>query len=157
MTTTIQIAWAAGVYEGEGAFSNGRIVRVVQKDPWLVHELQRLFGGTVGQHVNRKTGAVYNLWTITGSRARGFLLTIFTFLSPRRRAQILEYPLFFIDDDFQPRAHYEKAKYDRRERSRQEKRIEKAEEKVVNFLSISKGISREEALRIYTNSMKSSS
>ena len=94
MLTVTQIAWAAGIYEGEGTFSGGRSVRVVQKDSWLIYRIAKLFGGTVS------TERGYYTWTVTGERARGFLLTIFSFLSPRRRKQILEYPKFFKDENF---------------------------------------------------------
>jgi hypothetical protein len=95
------IAWAAGVYEGEGscqkAGGKGRytteVVRIGQKDSWLCERLRALFGGSVRlvkAHTSRsgiKRRDFYT-WLLTGARARGFLLTVFTFLSTRRRAQI---------------------------------------------------------------------
>jgi hypothetical protein len=87
------IAWAAGIYEGEGCFagssSTSRFVHVVQKDPWLCYKLKSLFGGSV--HIYNG----YHKWMLCGDGARGFLLTIFTFLSPRRRKVILEDKEFF--------------------------------------------------------------
>lgn len=89
-----QIAWAAGLYEGEGSCSpnshnHARIgARVVQKDTWVLERLKGLFGGSIGEH--RTTlhdrnfmGAV---WHVSGPRARGFLMTVYPFLSPWRRS-----------------------------------------------------------------------
>jgi hypothetical protein len=89
------ITWAAGMYESEGSFSGTQAV-VVQKDPWVLHRLVRIFKfGSIRPH-----GDNCYQWGISGENARGFLLTIFTELSPRRRAQILEHKKFFIDDMF---------------------------------------------------------
>ena len=91
--TTQQIAWAAGVYEGEGSASATRtknkpwigiVVSVSQKDSWLVTELRSLFGGSVYKRSNRNCFD----WTICGALGRGFLMTIYKFLSPRRQSQI---------------------------------------------------------------------
>lgn len=82
------LAWAAGVYEGEGHV-RGREgdtiqVQIVQKDRWLLDRLVQLFGGAIyGPHGH---SGCFN-WYVSGVRARGFVLTIFTFLSPRRREQ----------------------------------------------------------------------
>lgn len=92
LITSQQIAWAAGIYEGEGFASiptrsnRSERVEVTQKDRWLVDELQRLFGGTVRSQ-RQKEGSYWH-WTLFGPRARGFLMTIYSFLSPRRRVHI---------------------------------------------------------------------
>lgn len=86
--TTLDIAWAAGIWEGEGWCgkpTDSYRVSVVQKDTWLLYKLKDLFGGSIT--VPRpKTNC--SEWRIFGPRAHGFLLTIFTFLSPRRRVQV---------------------------------------------------------------------
>lgn len=90
--TVIDIAWAAGIYEGEGSASRTgtnktslRLV-VVQKDRWLLYQLMNLFGGSVhGPYPPRRD---VSTWQVCGPRARGFAYTIFPFLSPRRRQQI---------------------------------------------------------------------
>ena len=82
----LDIAWAAGVYEGEGHARFGETLQVVivQKDRWLLERFITLFGGAIyGPHGH---SGCFN-WYISGVRARGFLLTVFTFLSPRRRLQ----------------------------------------------------------------------
>jgi hypothetical protein len=100
--TLLAIAWAAGIYEGEGTALRAKAgrgsehVAVVQKDPWILYRLAMLFGGHVSKQRTRPKsinggpvkdyGDIY-CWFIGGARARGFLMTIFTFLSPRRREQ----------------------------------------------------------------------
>lgn len=94
--TPIQIAWAAGIYEGEGscgpnATSRARIhAEVVQKDRWILERLRELFGGSIVTHDGERNGKRFEgfAWLATGKRARGFLMTIYSFLSPRRRAQV---------------------------------------------------------------------
>lgn len=81
------IAWAAGIFEGEGTaghWDGSTKVHVVQKGDWLPLRLQALFGGGI----YFKSKGRYALWSLGGPRARGFLLTIFPFLSPRRREQV---------------------------------------------------------------------
>ena len=95
-TTTWDIAWAAGVYEGEGWCGKGntQMIGVGQKDRWLCDRLRSLFGGRVnerkriggsGPYADRHGGFI---WNVSGPRARGFLMTIHKFLSPRRREQM---------------------------------------------------------------------
>lgn len=101
--TTKDIAWAAGVYEGEGyvavLHSNGKnkhaLVSVDQKDEWLCTRLRDLFGGSVKPHytkanspTNPELRRVYYRWMLSSARALGFVQTIYTFLSPRRQLQV---------------------------------------------------------------------
>lgn len=96
---TKDIAWAAGFYEGEGSLSN-HFVNVVQKDKWALEKLKLLFGGEIHEYGGGTAGngKTYFYWRLFGTECRGFLLTIFTFLSPRRRKQLTKNPLFFRDD-----------------------------------------------------------
>lgn len=98
--TNLEIAWAAGLYEGEGTavstagrYHNGTAASVSQKDQWVLYRLQELFGGSVRQHPEHtfpsQHRAAISTWRLSGQRAHGFLMTIFPFLSPRRKAQIL--------------------------------------------------------------------
>jgi hypothetical protein len=93
----MELAWAAGIYEGEGTAritggnGGGCSVHVAQKDPWILHRFEEIFGGRV-----RPVKAVYKMrdyplyaWIVSGARARGFLMTIYSFLSPRRKVQAL--------------------------------------------------------------------
>lgn len=82
------IAWAAGIFEGEGSTDKHGTVAIVQKDPWILHRLCSLFGGEVKPYKWKPQAKLYYHWRLHGGRARGFLLTIFTYLSPRRHEQI---------------------------------------------------------------------
>lgn len=89
----VAVAWAAGLYEGEG--SCNRItgqVYVSQQDPWCLHRLVELFGGRVGgpyEAVRDRYGVRrQHVWYISGPAARSFLRAVFPFLSPRRQQQI---------------------------------------------------------------------
>ena len=88
------IAWAAGVYEGEGSISGSKItpgslhLRVAQKDPWLLERLHEIFGGTFVPLRKRGWGVVA-YWELSGRRCRGFVRRIWPYLSPRRKEQIL--------------------------------------------------------------------
>ena len=88
------IAWAAGIYEGEGncKWTSCLNICVGQNDLWLLERLRTLFGGSVSSKVN-KSGCWF--WRLTGARARGFAYTIFSFLSPKRRSQLKQ--VFTLD------------------------------------------------------------
>lgn len=95
--TLLDIAWAAGIYEGEGCTSPrpyGFTVVVAQKEPWLCERLKALFGGNITYRVQHSSalsaGQPIHYWNIHGSRARGFVMTIYKFLSPRRQERIKE-------------------------------------------------------------------
>jgi len=102
--TTKDIAWAAGIFEGEGTCSaprkympedtkrGGTVVMVSQKERWILDRLRALFGGRVREyraraHKYTNEYRMYHRWDLHGARARGFLMTIWLFLSPRRRLQ----------------------------------------------------------------------
>ena len=89
--TNIDVAWAAGLFEGEGSMvrtspnrpSDGcEVACVSQKDPEILYRFKRLFGGNV-----YPDGGLYR-WNVSGPRARGFLYTMFKFMSRRRKDQI---------------------------------------------------------------------
>lgn len=91
--TLLDIAWASGIYEGEGSCSpvytkSGPAFRVsvCQKDPEILIRLHKLFGGSVRTTV--KYPSEISTWYAYGARAHGFALTVFSFLSARRRLQI---------------------------------------------------------------------
>ena len=95
--SSIQIAWAAGFYEGEGncctqKSKNGgsQIVRIGQIHQESLMLMQHLFGGTITMTTRSlRVGCkpVYT-WRICSQRARGFLMTIYKFLTPYRRDQV---------------------------------------------------------------------
>ncbi len=90
--TMIDIAWAAGLYEGEGhcGFTSkgtkGSAKAVIsQKDPWVLEKMRPMFGGSVGKPTKHQA---CGHWVVFGARARGFLMTIYPYLSPRRKEQV---------------------------------------------------------------------
>ena len=100
MIRTSDIGWAAGFYEGEGSFLEPGYVTITQKDPEPLYRIQHLFGG-----VAPKKYGEYYYWRIYDLEMRQFVLTIFTFLSKRRRAQILKYRHKFTEGDRCPNGH----------------------------------------------------
>lgn len=83
------VYYAAGIYEGEGNCNKtktGCTVNVGQKDPEILHFLRDRFGGVVKSRPAREFS--FHTWEASGSNARGFLMTIFTLLSRRRKEQI---------------------------------------------------------------------
>lgn len=94
----LDIAWAAGVYEGEGSCvksGNSFGVSVAQKDPEMLYRLRDLFGGTVKEYENNR-GTLANkfqpvtiyAWRVCGDRGRIFLAAIYSYLTSRRKVQI---------------------------------------------------------------------
>lgn len=89
--TTIDIAWAAGIYEGEGCCRNcGRgkrsfMASVAQKDPELLYRLQEWFGGNIQDNAPKHD---FRVWNICGDRARIFIALIYGYMTARRKSQI---------------------------------------------------------------------
>ena len=86
--TPIDIAWAAGIYEGEGTCrvrrSEAIELSVTQKDPEILYRLRDWFGGKVCD--NGAHNGVH-IWCVYGNHARIFLTLCYPRLSARRRAQ----------------------------------------------------------------------
>ena len=116
--TKLEIAWAAGIYEGEGTCCEkpttrkykGRIyhssadyLSVTQKDQEILYRLRDLFGGSVYEYI--VNGLPCSRWTIHGQRARNFAMAVYPWLSSRRKAQIdkvhasLPYPVETVRSD----------------------------------------------------------
>lgn len=106
--TTLDIYYAAGFYEGEGTIRhpkgtlNGIYITVGQKRPWILYRLRDLFGGSVFRDEQRER-PIY-LWSLHGSLARGFIMTIYSLLSPYRRLQaaVALHPDLFEDAPSNP-------------------------------------------------------
>lgn len=98
--TPKQLAWAAGFLEGEGYFGwrfrdnpnwspSFRITAVqVQREP--LDLLQQLFGGKISPRPARGKSQAAFTWHVSGSRALGIALTLYQFMSTKRKAQITE-------------------------------------------------------------------
>ena len=88
--TLLQLAWAAGIFEGEGSCvpvnKSSCQVNVSQKDRWVCDRMKALFGGSITER--KMNGLPFYDWHIHSARARGFLMTMFSFLSPRRQGQV---------------------------------------------------------------------
>lgn len=84
--TLRQIEWAAGFLEGEGTFEKCR-VRASQKQKEPLTRLKKYFGGTITINAYDYLEPIYR-WNISGSRARGVMLTLYRLMSPRRQKQI---------------------------------------------------------------------
>src|SRR5262245_41341405 len=98
--TSLDIAWAAGIWEGEGSIIyNGSIqVSMSQSDEWLPQQFLELFGWRIysiksdyywRNHPDSQPTKTQYRWILNGDKAIGFWMTIWKFLSPRRRKQII--------------------------------------------------------------------
>ena len=92
--TVLDIAWAAGFFEGEGHprlnYKRGVDLSVSQKDPEILYRLRDWFGGAVRFAKCKTVPAdrqVYQ-WNACGDRARLFFALVYHSLSARRKAQI---------------------------------------------------------------------
>ena len=81
------ICWAAGLYEGEGSCAVYGHAKMTQKDSWALQQLRAYFGGSIGRY-GQGSGHKYFHWSLSGTMGRGFLMTIYSLLSPRRQEQI---------------------------------------------------------------------
>jgi len=100
--TAIEVAWAAGIYEGEGSCVTTKCsetnrsfaVSVSQKDPELLYRMRDVFGGTISRYERKFNGNVCPIhhWKICGDRARTFIGAIYPFLTARRKEQIESTP-----------------------------------------------------------------
>ena len=90
--TDIDVAWIAGLYEGEGTCyghkNSGRIsVGIYQKDPEILYWCMEMFGGWISL---MRPGQEHecHVWNLGGDNARLFLQAIYPFMSARRKVQI---------------------------------------------------------------------
>jgi hypothetical protein len=92
--TSLDIAWAAGFIEGEGGFAKNGVMSVVQMNPDPLIKLLIIFGGRVyarKQSAKRLIGTDSTniwCWEISGPRGRGVAMTIYKFMSDKRKEQI---------------------------------------------------------------------
>ena len=92
--SSLDIAWAAGFYEGEGCigfYGNTLMLRVgqVQKEP--LERLQRMFGGSIylQQRKDPNHKPIWR-WTLSTRKAAQAAMTLLALLSPRRTKQVKE-------------------------------------------------------------------
>lgn len=88
----IDVAWIAGLYEGEGTCYEGSnksvMCGIYQKDPEILYWCLQMFGGTISQVRHKTPEKVCNIWNLGGDDARAFLQLIYPFMSARRKLQI---------------------------------------------------------------------
>jgi hypothetical protein len=91
--TAIDIAWSAGIYEGEGCChlaggkgKRGVMAAVAQKDPELLYRLRDWFGGSIRE--TKANGFTIHYWGLCGDRARIFMALIYEYMTARRKGQI---------------------------------------------------------------------
>lgn len=97
MITNIELAWIAGFLEGEGCFYTWSkeqhipMLSVWSIDKDVIENVQKFFRTPIQVRkptkLSRKPS--YGL-QLSGSHAAGWMMTLYTFLSRRRRAKILE-------------------------------------------------------------------
>jgi hypothetical protein len=91
--TALDVAWAAGIFEGEGTVrlcgrtKRGLMVSIPQKDPELLYWLRDWFGGSVGRPTPKNC---CHTWSICGDRCRMFLGLTYEFFTSRRKSQVEE-------------------------------------------------------------------
>lgn len=86
----VDIAWMAGLFEGEGTCrgTKGRtIVCIFQKDPEILFRCREFMGGNI-QKTRALTEKYLHVWNLYGDNGRRFLQTIYPFMSTRRKLQI---------------------------------------------------------------------
>jgi len=88
------LGWVAGFFEGDGHFDyrNGTCrVRVSQVQRAPLDRLKELLGGNIGvtrRYTGRNGPVQVWEWSVCGQHAAGLAMTLWTMLSPDRRAQI---------------------------------------------------------------------
>ena len=98
--TITQLYWAAGFLEGEGNFSSqlsrGSVnysVSAKQVNPDPLCLLVCLFGGTISYSTRENENTMVNSqpifrYCVSGARARGIAMTLYSLMSSKRKAQI---------------------------------------------------------------------
>lgn len=89
--TTRDLEWAAGFLEGEACFrrtSTSENISVSQVDAEPVVRLLEIFGGRALKLPRIQPHNDVWIWSISGARARGVMLTLYSLLGQRRKQQI---------------------------------------------------------------------
>jgi hypothetical protein len=84
----LDMAWAAGFLEGEGAFTSPHRVDARQVDREPLDRLLGMFGGRICVVKATERWNTCHHWYTSGSRARGIMMTLYPLLSARRQEQI---------------------------------------------------------------------
>lgn len=86
----IDIAWLAGLFEGEGSVTgkNGKkaVVSIPQKDAEILFRCREMLGGSISKVIREDTHL--HVFSLCGDGGRRFLQAIYPFMSTRRKMQI---------------------------------------------------------------------
>jgi hypothetical protein len=94
--TYTDIAWMAGLLEGEGCFSGRRYrtptrIQVCSTDKDVMDRAAELFGQKVnGPYRHGTNKKFYWMVVLTGNRSIGWMMTIYPYMGVRRKAKIRE-------------------------------------------------------------------
>lgn len=93
MVSRDDLMWSAGFLEGEASFGfyERPRVQVSQVQRWPLDRLKALFGGSIGyRRFTQPNHRNAHYWSIGTSRAVGVMMTMYSLLSPERKAKIRE-------------------------------------------------------------------
>ena len=85
---TSDIGWVAGFLEGEGSFQRQSVVSAVQVNREPLERLEQLLGGRIWLRKTHGARQPTYQWNVSGPRARGVMLTIFSLMSAKRQRQV---------------------------------------------------------------------
>lgn len=94
--TTKELAWAAGFLEGEGCFSvrgdyHIACISASQVNPEPLQTLHSIFGGSLNERFgSHERQSDYWHWGVSGARARGVMMTLYSLLSRQKQGIIKE-------------------------------------------------------------------
>lgn len=94
MPTSIELAWAAGFLEGEAWFGcagkRSIVVKAAQVNREPLDRLKSILGGNITGPIDRgnPNHTPFFNWALCGSPAAAVMMTVYTFLSEKRRAQV---------------------------------------------------------------------
>ena len=92
MRNTRNFAWAAGFLEGEGCFEcdlhNGIRVSASQVQRWPLEYCERIFGGKIFIRKAWGNNKQQFRWAVMGTRAAGVMMTLYGFMSPKRKERM---------------------------------------------------------------------
>ena len=92
MITVKEIAWLAGILEGEGCFSNfgTPIIQINMTDKDTIEKIGHLFGRGLQNNINAGGYKPQYRVVISGTPAVEWMLTIYSLMSIRRKEKIRE-------------------------------------------------------------------
>lgn len=98
MNSSLNIAWLAGLLEGEGTFhiskrKNALLIRVMMTDKDVVARAAVMFGSRITGPLKTKTpkgnaGKLVFQTSVNGRWAAAWMMTLYKFLGERRRAKV---------------------------------------------------------------------